>query len=165
MMLTGDNEQTAKAICKEAGITEYKAKLLPDDKLKIIEQLKSEGEKVAMIGDGVNDAPAMALADVGIAMGVAGTDVAIEASSMALMSDNINMLPVNFSLCKAANRIIMQNIVIFAILVNVAGIFLSALGILSPISAAVIHNAASIFVVLNSSRMIGYKYKRKDKHA
>ena len=165
MMLTGDNESTAKAICKEAGITEYKAKLLPNDKLKIIEQLRSEGEKVAMIGDGVNDAPAMALADLGIAMGAVGTDVAIEASSMALMSDNINMLPVNFSLCKAANRIIMQNIIIFAIIVNVTGIILSAAGILSPISAAVIHNAASIFVVLNSSRMIAYKYKRKDKHA
>jgi len=161
MMLTGDNESTAKAICKEAGITEYKAKLLPNEKLKIIEKLRSEGEKVAMIGDGVNDAPAMALADVGIAMGAAGTDVAIEASSIALMSDNINMLPANFSLCKAANRVIMQNIVLFAILVNVAGIVLSAMGLLSPISAAIIHNAASIFVVLNSSRMIGFKYREK----
>ena len=159
IMLTGDNEATARAICKETGITEYKAKLMPDDKFKVIEKLRGEGEKVAMIGDGVNDAPAMALSDVGIAMGAIGTDVAIEASSMALMSDNINMLPVNFSLCKAANRIIMQNIVIFAFLVNLLGIVFSAMGLLSPIMAAVIHNAASIFVVLNSSRMIAYKYK------
>ena len=159
IMLTGDNEETAKAISGEAGITEYKANLLPDEKLGVIEKLKDEGEKVAMIGDGVNDAPALALADVGIAMGAAGTDVAIEASSMALMSDNIDMLPANFSLCRATYRIIVQNIIFFAILVNAFGIVFSALGYLSPITAAVVHNAASIFVVLNSSRLIGYKYK------
>jgi Cd2+/Zn2+-exporting ATPase len=159
ILLTGDNEATAKAICGEAGITEYKARLLPEDKLKVIEQLKNEGERVAMIGDGVNDAPALALADVGIAMGATGTDVAVEASSMALMSDNINMLPANFSLCKATYRIIMQNIVVFAILVNVFGIIFSGIGFLNPVMAALIHNASSIFVVLNSSRLIGYRYK------
>ena len=159
IMLTGDNEVTAKAICDEAGITEYRANLLPDEKLKVIEQLKSEGEKVAMVGDGVNDAPALVLADLGIAMGAAGTDVAIEASSMALMSDSINMLPANFSLCKSTYRIVMQNIVFFAVLVNVVGVLFSGLGFLNPIMAAVIHNASSIFVVLNSSRLIGYKYR------
>ena len=159
IMLTGDNEATAKAMCSDAGITEYEAGLLPDEKLKIIEQLRDDGERVAMVGDGVNDAPALALSDVGIAMGAIGTDVAIEASSMALMTDNIAMLPANFALCKAANRVIMQNIIVFAFLVNLIGIVLSAMGFINPIMAAVIHNAASILVVLNSSRLIAYKYR------
>ncbi|MCL2153868.1 MAG: cation-translocating P-type ATPase [Oscillospiraceae bacterium] len=159
ILLTGDNEATAKAICDEAGITEYEANLLPDEKFKVIEKLRSGGERVAMVGDGVNDAPALAVSDVGIAMGVIGTDVAIEASSIALMSDDIAMLPANFSLCRAANKVIIQNIVVFAFLVNLIGIVFSAMGYINPIMAAVIHNAASILVVLNSSRLAAYRYR------
>lgn len=161
IMLTGDNEATARAICEEAGIDEYRANLLPEEKLQFIEALKDKGEKVAMVGDGVNDAPALVLADVGIAMGAAGTDVAIEAASMALMSDNIAMLPVNFGLCKATYSIIKQNIIVFAFLVNVVGVFISGLGWLNPIMAAIIHNASSIFVVLNSSRLIAFQHKKQ----
>lgn len=161
IMLTGDNEATAKAICDEAGITEYYANLLPESKLERIKQLKAEGEKVAMVGDGVNDAPALVLSDVGIAMGAAGTDVAMEASSIALMSDKIEMLPANFALSRATYRIINQNIVIFAVLVNIIGVLASGLGFLNPIMAAVVHNASSIFVVMNSSRLIGFKYVKK----
>ncbi|KAF5047140.1 Cadmium-transporting ATPase [anaerobic digester metagenome] len=160
IMLTGDNEATAKAICDEAGITEFKASLLPEEKLEFIKQLKAEGEKVAMVGDGVNDAPALVLSDVGIAMGAAGTDVAMEASSIALMSDKIEMLPANFALSKATYKIIQQNIFIFAFLVNVIGVVVAGMGWLNPIMAAVVHNASSIFVVLNSSRLINYAYKK-----
>jgi len=160
IMLTGDNEATAKAICDEAGITEFKANLLPEEKLDFIKQLQSEGEKVAMVGDGVNDAPALVLADVGIAMGAAGTDVAMEASSIALMSDKIEMLPANFALSKRTYKIIQQNIFIFAFLVNVVGVIVSGMGWLNPIMAAVVHNASSIFVVLNSSRLLSFNYKK-----
>jgi Cd2+/Zn2+-exporting ATPase len=158
IMLTGDNEVIAKAICDEVGITEYKAGLLPEEKLEEIRKLQGGNRKVAMIGDGVNDAPALTLADVGVAMGAAGTDVAAEAANMTLMSDDIGMLAANFALCKAAYRIIHQNIFLFAFLVNVVGITISGLGFLNPIAAAVIHNASSIFVVLNSSRLLRYRY-------
>lgn len=160
VMLTGDNEATAKAICDEAGITEYKANLLPEDKLEVIKQLKSEGEKVAMVGDGVNDAPALVLADIGIAMGAAGTDVAMEAASIALMSDKIEMLPATFALSKRTYGIIKQNIWFFAVLVNVVGIWISGMGWLNPIMASVIHNASSVFVVINSSRLLSFKYSK-----
>ena len=159
VMLTGDNEYTAKAICDEAGISEFKANLLPEQKLDAIKELQAKGYKVAMVGDGVNDAPALVLADLGIAMGGAGTDVAIESSKLTLMSDNIAMLPSAFALCKRAYFMIKQNIIVFAVCVNVIGVFLSSLGFLNPIAAALVHNCSSIFVVLNSSRMLTWKYK------
>ena len=159
IMLTGDNEYTAKAICDEAGISEFKANLLPEQKLDAIKELQAKGYKVAMVGDGVNDAPALVLADLGIAMGGAGTDVAIESSKLTLMSDNITMLPSAFALCKRAYFMIKQNIIVFAVCVNVIGVFLSGLGFLNPIAAALVHNCSSIFVVLNSSRMLTWKYK------
>ena len=159
IMLTGDNEYTAKAICDEAGISEFKANFLPEQKLDAIKELQAKGYKVAMVGDGVNDAPALVLADLGIAMGGAGTDVAIESSKLTLMSDNITMLPSAFALCKRAYFMIKQNIIVFAVCVNVIGVFLSGLGFLNPIAAALVHNCSSIFVVLNSSRMLTWKYK------
>ncbi|WP_010257316.1 heavy metal translocating P-type ATPase [Treponema primitia] len=158
VMLTGDNEYTAKAICDEVGIEEFRANLLPEQKLEAIKEMQAKGEVVAMVGDGVNDAPALVLADVGIAMGAAGTDTAVEAASIALMSDNIDMLPATFALCCRTFGIIRQNIWIFAVIVNVIGVLFSGLGFLNPITAAVIHNASSIFVVLNSSRLLGYRY-------
>lgn len=161
IMLTGDNEYTAKQICKEAGIDEYRANLLPEQKLEVIKELQSKGEVVAMVGDGVNDAPALTLADIGIAMGAAGTDVAVEASNITLMSDRIDMLPATFALCKRAYGIVKQNIWVFAVCVNVVGVALSGLGFLHPVGAALVHNASSIFVVLNSSRLLGYKYKEQ----
>ncbi len=161
VVLTGDNPVTAKAICDEAGIPEYEASLLPEDKLAHIEAMKKRGEVVAMVGDGVNDAPALVLADVGIAMGAAGTDVAMEASSIALMSDKIEMLPATFALSKRTYRIIQQNIWVFAVFVNVIGVVVSGMGWLNPIMASVVHNASSVFVVLNSSRLLGFKYEAR----
>ncbi|MDY4575863.1 MAG: cation-translocating P-type ATPase [Intestinibacter sp.] len=159
VMLTGDNEYTASAICEEVGIKHFKSNLLPQEKLDYIKKLQSEGKYVAMIGDGINDAPALTLANVGIAMGMAGTDIASDASDITLMSDRIDFLCETLALSKRTYSIIKQNIWVFAVLVNIVGILLSGLGFLNPIAAAIIHNASSIFVVLNSSRMLGYKYK------
>ena len=159
VMLTGDNKYTAQAICDEVGIKHFKSNLLPQEKLDYIKELQSEGKVVAMIGDGINDAPALTLANVGIAMGMAGTDIASDASDITLMSDRIDFLCETIALSKKTYSIIKQNIWIFAVCVNIIGILLSGLGFLNPIAAAIIHNASSIFVVLNSSRMLGYKYK------
>ncbi|MFM9329056.1 heavy metal translocating P-type ATPase [Paenibacillus mesotrionivorans] len=159
IMLTGDNEKTARSITQQVGLTEYKANLFPEDKLEFVKSLQQDGEIVAMIGDGVNDAPALALADVGIAMGAAGTDVAIESADMALMADDLKMVPVTLDLSRRALGIIKQNIWVFAVAVNIVGIALASSGYLSPIAAAVVHNASSIFVVLNSARLLTYKSK------
>ncbi|MCE1157447.1 MAG: cadmium-translocating P-type ATPase [Spirochaetia bacterium] len=160
-VLTGDNPVTAKAICDEAGIPSFDASLLPEDKLAHIEAMKKNGEVVAMVGDGVNDAPALVLSDVGIAMGAVGTDVAMEASSIALMSDKIEMLPATFALSKRTYRIIQQNIWVFAVFVNIIGVIVSGLGWLNPIMASVVHNASSVFVVINSSRLLAFKYENR----
>ncbi|EGW36630.1 cation-translocating P-type ATPase [Desulfosporosinus sp. OT] len=157
IMLTGDNEKTARSISQQVGITEYKANLFPEEKLEYIRSLQKEGEVVAMVGDGINDAPALTLSDVGIAMGAAGTDVAIESADMALMADDLRMVPFTLGLSRQALKIIKQNIWVFAVCVNIAGITLATSGYLSPIAAAVVHNVASLFVVLNSARMLTFK--------
>ena len=158
IMITGDNEATAKTIASQVGITEYHANLLPDDKLNIIKELKSKGEVVAMVGDGVNDAPALTLSDVGIAMGAIGTDVAIESSDISLMSDDMLMVSETLGLSKKSYEIIKQNIWLFAILVNIVGVTLSSFGFLTPVVGAIIHNVSSVFVVLNSARLLTYNY-------
>jgi P-type E1-E2 ATPase len=157
VMLTGDNAATAAAIASAAGITEVRAQLLPEDKMKVVSELKSQGRTVAMVGDGVNDAPALMLADVGIAMGAAGTDVAIESAGIALMGDDLSMLSEVLALSRRTLGIIQQNIWVFAVFVNLAGIALATTGKLTPIGAAVVHNMASVFVVLNSARLLTFR--------
>jgi heavy metal translocating P-type ATPase len=156
-MLTGDHETTARAIASQVGIDEVVAQLLPTEKLEAVERMKAEGLVVAMIGDGVNDAPALTLADVGIAMGAAGTDVAIESAGMALMGEDLRLLGDMFALGRRTLRIIRQNIWVFAVGVNLAGIALASGGFLSPVMAAVVHNIASAFVVLNSARLLAFR--------
>lgn len=159
LLLTGDNERTAKAIGDQIGVREVVANLLPEDKLNIIKRLQEEGEVVAMVGDGINDAPALMLSDVGISMGVIGTDVAVESSRVSLMSDDLRNIPRLIGASRNTVRVIKQNIWIFAVAVNVAGVFFSSLGFLTPIAAAVIHNISSLFVVSNSARLLKYKYE------
>lgn len=153
-IFTGDNPQATAVISQQVQADDYFAQMLPDAKLEGIRKLQADGKKVAVIGDGVNDAPALAGADVGIAMGIAGADAAIEAAPICLMTDDIEKLPALFRLSKKAKRVILQNIIFFAIIFNAAALIASSLGELSPITGALIHNVGSVSVVLNSARLI-----------
>jgi Cd2+/Zn2+-exporting ATPase len=157
IMLTGDNERAARGVSTRLGLDDFRAEVLPADKAAVVAELKAQGYRVAMIGDGVNDAPALATADVGIAMGVAGTDVAIEAADIALMSDNLSLVPGVFRLSRTAYGIIRQNIIVFALLINAIGMWFAAAGQLTPIGSAVVHNIASVLVIINSARLISFK--------
>ena len=110
ILLTGDNEGTARAIAERVGVDEYRAGLLPDEKVEAVRSLQSTGGRVAMVGDGINDAPALAAADVGVAMGAAGTDTALETADVALMGDDVGKLPYLYDLSNEANGVIRQNI-------------------------------------------------------
>src|SRR3990170_747267 len=159
ILLTGDNERVASAIAKRLGITEFKANLLPEDKIKIVGELQSEGYKVCMIGDGVNDAPALAQSDVGIAMGVAGTDAAIQASHVALMRDDWSQVPHAIMVGRNTYKIIRQGIAL-SIIWDVTTMGLASVGILSPVMAAALEELPTIAVAANASRLlINTKFK------
>jgi Cd2+/Zn2+-exporting ATPase len=154
VMLTGDNERTAKGIASRLGIEDYRAELLPEGKVDALKELKKQGV-VAMVGDGVNDAPAMAAADIGIAMGAAGTDVAIEAADIALMSDNLDRIRYTIGLSRKTLMIIKEN-TIFALLVVfilLAGVLFKAV-ILA--SGMLVHEASVLLVILNGMRLLRY---------
>jgi Cd2+/Zn2+-exporting ATPase len=156
IMLTGDNARSATAIAKEIGLTEFRADLMPDDKLTIIRELAKEYGHVAMIGDGVNDAPALAHATVGIAMGGAGTDVALETADVALMGDDLSKLPFAVGLGRATRAIIMQNL--FISLGVIAFLVITSLtGIVSIGIAIIFHEGSTLVVVANALRLLGYK--------
>ncbi|MFI6433007.1 heavy metal translocating P-type ATPase [Rhodococcus oryzae] len=156
IMLTGDHPETAAAVATELGIEEWRAEVLPDDKLEVVQRLRAEGHVVAMVGDGTNDAPALAAADIGIAMGLAGTDVAVETADVALASDDLTRLLEVRDLGGHAVRLIRQNYSM-SIAVNALGLLVGAGGALSPVFAAILHNASSVAVVANSSRLIRYR--------
>lgn len=153
VMLTGDDRRTAQAIAKEAGVTEVYAELLPEDKLQVIRQLQEEGYVVAMTGDGINDAPALAAADIGIAMGAAGTDIAIETADIALMADDLLKIPEAIGLSKATLRNIRQNVVIA--LVTVFGLLAGVLlGQVHMAGGMFIHELSVLIVILNGMRLL-----------
>ncbi|OZD07376.1 copper-translocating P-type ATPase [Rhodococcus sp. 06-235-1A] len=156
VMLTGDHPETAAAVAAELGIAEWRAEVMPDDKLEAVRKLQDEGYVVAMVGDGTNDAPALAVADIGIAMGLAGTDVAVEAADVALASDDLTRLLDVRDLGRHSVSVIRQNYGM-SIAVNALGLVVSAGGALSPVLAAILHNASSVAVVGNSSRLIRYR--------
>ena len=156
VMLTGDHPETAAVVAQQLQIDEWRAEVLPDDKLDVVRQLQSEGYVVAMVGDGINDAPALAAADIGIAMGLAGTDVAVETADVALASDDLQRLLDVGDLGGRAVDVIRQNYAM-SIAVNAAGLLIGAGGALSPVLAALLHNASSVAVVANSSRLIRYQ--------
>ena len=155
-MLTGDHPVTAATIAGELGIDRWQAEVTPDDKLAVVRELQEQGHVVAMVGDGVNDAPALAAADIGIAMGLAGTDVAVETADIALAGDDLRTLLEIRDLGSHTVEVIRQNYGM-AIAVNAVGLVVGAGGALSPVLAAILHNASSVAVVLNSSRLIGYR--------
>ncbi|OBF95454.1 copper-translocating P-type ATPase [Mycolicibacter sinensis] len=156
VMLTGDHPETAAAVAAELGIAEWRAEVLPEDKLQVVRDLQDEGYVVGMVGDGVNDAPALAAADMGIAMGLAGTDVAVETADVALANDDLRRLLDVRDLGSRAVEVIRQNYGM-SIAVNAAGLLIGAGGALSPVLAAILHNASSVAVVTNSSRLIRYR--------
>jgi Cd2+/Zn2+-exporting ATPase len=151
-MLTGDSALVADRIGRELGIR-YEAKLLPEDKVMSVKEWKRKGRIVAMIGDGVNDAPALAAADIGIAMGAVGTDVAIETADIALMTDDLEKIPAVVRLSRKALRVIKENL-IFALIFNTMMVILSAQGWVTMILGAVLHQASSLLVILSSMRLL-----------
>jgi len=153
VMLTGDNERSAKAIAQQAGVDEYYGQLLPTEKVEMIKKLKAEHGTVAMVGDGINDAPAMAVSDVGIAMGAAGTDIAIEAGDVVLMSDDLSKLNYLRELSVRAVTIIRQNI--WVSLINIAFMVGAALlGYLGLVTGLLLNEASAIFVIFNALRLL-----------
>ncbi|HCC69477.1 MAG TPA: hypothetical protein DEP99_06310 [Nitrospiraceae bacterium] len=153
IMLTGDNPRTANAIASALGIKNVMAQLLPEDKVNKIKELTAEGRRVLMVGDGINDAPALAQAHVGIAMGAVGSAAAIEASNVALMRDEWKQVPEAVMIGRKTFSIIKQNLAV-GIIFNVVGVYLASIGILSPAMAAVAHVIPDVLVFLNSSRLL-----------
>ncbi len=152
-MLTGDRDEVANRVAAELGCTDLKAHCLPQDKLSIVEQIKDDGHTVVVVGDGINDAPALAAGDLGIAMGAAGSDVAINSASIALMSDDLNRLPFLVRLSRKTRRVISQNLG-FGITFIVLGVSLFLF--ITPKMAAVLHFLGSLVVVFNSARLVRY---------
>jgi Cd2+/Zn2+-exporting ATPase len=155
VMLTGDNETTAETIAKCMEVP-FKANLLPEDKVTYVKQLREKGYVVGMVGDGINDAPALAAADIGIAMGAAGTDVAIETADIALMSDDISKVPYAIGLSKKTNAIIRQNIA-FALAMVFALLIFTLFGVIELASGILGHEASALLVILNGMRLLRYK--------
>ena len=156
VLMTGDNEHVASRIAATAGITDVIPNCLPEDKLNRISELQSGGSVVCMVGDGINDAPALKKADIGVAMGGIGSDIAIEASDITLVSDDISQIPHILALSKKMMRKIKMNLALSMIL-NIAGVVLAMFAVLNPVSAALFHNVGSVFVVVNSALLLGWR--------
>ena len=157
LLLTGDNRQTAAYFAGLVGISEVNAELLPEDKVRRIEELEQAGRSVCMIGDGINDAPALKTATVGVAMGTMGSDIAVEAADIALVGDDISKIPYLKRLSRATVKTIKFSISL-SLLINLAAIVLSFLEILTPTTGALVHNAGSVLVVLIAALLYDRKF-------
>ncbi len=156
ILLTGDNKQSANFIASKVGITEVKSSLLPEDKVSAVKEFMKNGNDVCMVGDGVNDAPALKTANVGIAMGTMGSDIAIDAADIAIMGDDISKITYIKKLSNATIFSIKFNITM-SMVINFGAIILSVLGLLNPATGALVHNAGSVLVVLNAARLYDKK--------
>ena len=154
VMLTGDHDRVARRVATEAGIEDVRAGMLPADKVAAIEELRRRGHRVVMVGDGVNDAPALARADVGVAMGARGTQSAIEAADIALMTDDLSKIVLARALSKRAYRTVQENIFVGVGMVHVLGITAALLGWIGPIQAALLHLGPDVLVFLNSVKLL-----------
>ena len=153
VMLTGDNEGTARAIAAQVGVDEYYPQLLPEDKVKAVQDLKAKYGRVAMIGDGINDAPAMIVADVGIAMGAAGTDIALETADLALMADDLSKVPEAFNLSRRAMNNIRQNIVVSLAIVALV-VTLALAGRITLVPGVIVNEGSALLVMANALRLL-----------
>ena len=158
VLLTGDHAAAANAIAFQLGIGEVRASCMPEDKLAAIDALQQKGETVCMIGDGVNDAPALKKANVGIAMGGVGSDIAVDAANIALVDDEVKELPHLMALSRRMMKTIKLNLT-FSMSLNFLAIVLAVTGILNPVVGALVHNAGSVLVIVNSSLLLGWKRK------
>ncbi|WP_342978932.1 MULTISPECIES: cation-translocating P-type ATPase [unclassified Ruminococcus] len=159
VLLTGDHENAAKTIASQLHINEVRANCLPEDKLKYIDSYQQENKMVCMIGDGINDAPALKRAEVGIAMGGVGSDIAVDAADIALVDDEIRELPHLIALSKRMMTTIRLNMT-FSMTLNFIAIVLAITGILNPIVGALVHNAGSVLVITNSAFLLKWKKSR-----
>jgi len=157
VMLTGDNPETAKHVSEQVGVTDFRANLLPEDKIRIVKELQGAGEKVAMVGDGINDAPALVQANIGIAMGAMGTEAAMEAADIVLMQDKLEKIARARAISKKAFRTIKENIFVGVGVVHVLGITLVLMRILGPVQAAAIHLLPDTLVFINSVKLLKVK--------
>ena len=158
VLLTGDHENAAGAIAGQLQIQEVHANCLPEDKLEKIEAYQKKNQRVCMIGDGVNDAPALKKADVGIAMGGVGSDIAVDAADIALVDDEVKELPHLIALSRRMMITIKCNMS-FSMALNFLAIVLAILGILNPVVGALVHNAGSVLVIVNSALLLNWKKK------
>lgn len=159
VLITGDNREAARSVAKQLGINTFHAECLPETKLAIIEESQENGRKICMVGDGVNDAPALKAAHVGIAMGREGSDIAVEVSDITLGEDSVRQLPYLIALARDMMKTIRLNLA-FSLILNFAAIALAFTGILTPVTGALVHNAGSILVILWSVRLLGWNEDR-----
>lgn len=160
-LLTGDDEQTANYIANEVKVRNVKSKCVPEDKTEYIKREQILGHKVAMIGDGINDAPSLKKANVGIAMGEIGSDISVEAANITLINDNIEDIPHLIGIARRTIKIINLGIG-FALTLNISAMALAILGLLNPIEGALIHNIGSVIVIIYSSTLVRYKLSKRD---
>ncbi len=156
LLISGDNQATAKAIGTSLGVDEIFSETLPEQKLTLIDEYQKQGLKVAYIGDGVNDAPALAKADVGIAMGSVGTNVAMETADIVLLTDKLERIPYLIELSRAS-LVVIRNNVLFSMSVNILSVILSVIGVIGPVVGAIMHEVSALPVVANSARLINRK--------
>ena len=159
VMLTGDNASTARAIASELGIDEVHADLMPEGKVSAITQLQAQGHRVAMVGDGINDAPALAKANVGIAMGGGGTQTVLEAADIALITDDLGKIAAARAIARRAYRTVQKNLFVGVGVVHVLGITAALLGWIGPIQAAIIHVGPDVLVFVNSVKLLRVRIK------
>jgi Cd2+/Zn2+-exporting ATPase len=156
VLISGDNRAVADAVGRDLGVDRVHAETLPEQKLDLIRELQSNGLVVAYVGDGVNDAPGLAAADVGIAMGSIGTNVAMETADIVLLTDKIERLPYLIDLSRTSLKVIRNN-VIFSMSINILSVALSIFGIIGPVVGAVMHELSALPVIANSARLINRK--------